>query len=97
MIPALLLGDFQYLNNDYLCQINYVNVRSILVNGTLAYGIPMYITIGCCIYTWKKMQRENNHLFHTMTRIQQMIARRDLIVLFQICLLIGLLMIIIIT
>jgi hypothetical protein len=55
MIPALLLGDFKYLVNDYLCQIDYTNFRSIGVNGTLAYGFPIYATIGCYFYTLKKI------------------------------------------
>ena len=78
MIPALLLGDFEYLVNDYLCQIDYSNVRSILLYGTLSYSIPMFITAGCYVYTLRNMRRGNNNLIHTMTRIQQMNARRDL-------------------
>ena len=94
MIPFLLLDDFKYLNNHFYCQINYLNIQSTLVRGTLVYGIPMGITIECYIYTLKKMRKINNSLIQKMTQIQQMTARRDLVVLFRICLLVGLLTII---
>ncbi|CAF0963939.1 unnamed protein product [Adineta steineri] len=92
IIPTFVLGDFKYLVDDYHCQIEYQSMRSTLLNGTLAYMIPMNTTIGCYMYTVRKMRQGNNSLIHTMTHIQQVTARRDLIVLFRICILLGLLM-----
>jgi len=92
MIPALLFGHFKYLVNDYYCQIEYTDLRSMTSNGTLIYGIPVYTTVGCYLYTLRKTRRENHGLMHTMTQIQRISARRDLIVLSRICILLGLLL-----
>ncbi|UJR20220.1 hypothetical protein I4U23_023351 [Adineta vaga] len=92
-IPTFLLDDFKYLNTDYHCQIEFTSIRSTMLNGTLAYVIPMDITIGCYMYTVRKMRQGNNSLIQTMTHIQKITARRDLIVLFRICILLGLLMV----
>lgn len=92
IIPTYLLNDFQYLVDDYHCQIAFTNYRSTLLNGVLVYSIPMSLTSGCYIYTLRKMRRGNNHFNETMTEIQKISARRDLLVLFRICLLLGLLM-----
>ncbi|CAF1029813.1 unnamed protein product [Adineta steineri] len=92
MIPGLLLGNFKYLKDDYLCQIDYTSLQDICMNGILAYAIPLYTTIGCYLYTLRKMRRGNNRLILTMTQIQQISARRDLIVLSRICTLLGLLL-----
>ncbi len=91
VLPAPLLGVFQYSVADYYCQIEYANFRSLLIFTSLAYVIPMNITIGCYIYTMKKIRRGNNNLIQTMTLIN---AHRDLVVLFRICLLLGLIAIV---
>ncbi len=39
------------------------------------------------------MRKGNNSLIHTMTHIQRMNARRDLVVLFRICVLLGILLV----
>jgi hypothetical protein len=92
MIPSLLLGDFKYSVDNYSCENEYTNLRSIFVDASLSYFIPMFITIGCYFYTLRKTRRENNDLIQTMTQIQQISARRDLVVLFRICIVLGLLM-----
>lgn len=90
-IPTLLLGDFRYSANDYNCQNDTTNLRSAFMSGTLTYIVPLNITNGCYIYTLRKMRRGNNSFMQTMTQIQQISARRDLVVLFRVCILIGLL------
>ncbi|CAF1500353.1 unnamed protein product [Adineta steineri] len=87
MIPALLLGYFKYSNNDYLCQIDYTSLQKAGMTGMLAYAFPVYATMGCYYYTLRKVKKGNHNLV-------QASARRDLIVLFRICILVGLLMII---
>jgi hypothetical protein len=92
IVPTLLLGDFQYLPDDYHCQIEYTSMRSTMLNGTLAYVIPMNITMGCYVHTLRRMRRGHHSLTQAMTHIQQVTARRDLIVLFRICIVLALLM-----
>ncbi|CAF0866170.1 unnamed protein product [Adineta steineri] len=87
MIPGLLLGYFKYSNNDYLCQVDYTSLKNTCINGMLSYAFPVYATMGCYYYTLRKVRKRNHNLV-------QASARRDLIVLFRICILVGLLMII---
>jgi hypothetical protein len=54
MISALLLVDFEYLVYDYLCQNEYTNFLDICLNGLLAFGLSLYTTIRCYIYTLRK-------------------------------------------
>ena len=89
MISALLLDNFKYLVNDYLCQNDYANFLSICVNSLLTSGISLYTTIGCYIYTLRKIR---SGIIETMTQIEQISARRHLIGLFTIYILLGLLM-----
>ena len=92
VVPTLLMNDFEYLPDDYHCQIGFTNYRSTLLNGIVAYLVPMNITGGCYVYTLRKIRRGHTHLLENMSQIQQISARRDLIVLFRICLLLSLLM-----
>ena len=92
IIPTILVGDFEYLDTDYHCQILYTSMRSTMLNGTLAYAIPMNITTRCYMYTWRKMRRGNDSLIQTMTEPQKISARRDVVVLFLICILLALLL-----
>ena len=93
VLSSLFLGDFKYNIDDYFCQIQYSNLRGLLVNSTTNYLIPMYITVGCYVFTMRKLRKGNNHLILTMPYIQQTIARRNSVVLFRICLLVGILLI----
>ena len=90
MSPALLVADLKYIKNDYYCQIDFRNLRNILANATVIYLIPIVITFGCYIYTWKNMRRSKNSLIQTTVHNQKLIARRDIIVLSRICILFGL-------
>ncbi len=90
-LPSLLLGYFSYSVDDYNCQNDSTNLRSVFMNGSLVYVIRVNIINGCYFYTLIKMRQENNSLMETMTQIQQINARRDLVVLFRICVLNGLL------
>ncbi|UJR11234.1 hypothetical protein I4U23_015416 [Adineta vaga] len=73
LIPSFFLDGFKYSVNNYYCENDYRNIRSTVFN----------------VYTWRKMHRRDNHLLQTMTRIQEMNARRDLVVLFRICIIHG--------
>lgn len=94
MIPSFVLGDYKYSIDDYYCQNDISNLRSSYLNSALAYSIPVSVTIGCYIYTLIKIRRRNNSLIQTMTQIQLISVRRDLVVLFRICLLLGIIMIV---
>ena len=90
-IPALSLGYFKYSPHDHYCQVEYTNFRILPVNAFFDYIIPMSITTGCYVYTLRKLRGENRDV---MTQIQQTRARRDVIILSRICLLLGILLII---
>ena len=94
MIPSLCLDDFKYSINDYSCQLDYTNYRSVLMNGTLSFAIPMGIIVACNAMTIKKMRKRNGNLIQRMTQLQRMIAQRDLVVLFRLFIVLGILMII---
>jgi hypothetical protein len=93
ILPNLLLGDFKYLIDDYHCQVELTDIRNGLLDAGLAYLIPVSISTGCYIYTLRKIRRGQNSLLQTMTHIQQITTRRDIIVFFRICILNGLLMV----
>jgi hypothetical protein len=94
MIPSFVLGDYKYSIDDYYCQNDLSKMRSSFLNSALAYSIPVSVTIGCYIYTLIKIRQRNNNLLQTMTQIQLISARRDLVVLFRICILLGIIMIV---
>ncbi|CAF0929913.1 unnamed protein product [Adineta ricciae] len=91
MIPGLFLGDYIYSQGDYLCQIDYTKWKNIILNGILAYYIPINVTIGCYFYTLRKIKQDRHSTVFTVARIQQVTARRDLIVISRLCVLFGLL------
>ncbi len=91
-IPGLLLGTFKYFDDGYTCQIDFTNLKDLFLNGILAYGLALYTATGCYFYTVRKTRRRSNSLINTMTHIQQASARRDVIVLYRICMLVGLMM-----
>ena len=92
MIPTLLLGYYRYVPDDNICSHEITILQSAVLTSFLAYIIPVSITTGCYVYTLKKMRRGNNSLLHTMTQIQQKSARRDLVVLLRICILLAILL-----
>jgi len=93
ILPNLLHGDFKYLIDDYHCQVELTDIRNGLLDAVLAYFIPVSISTGCYIYTLRKIRKGKNSLIQTMTHIQQITTRRDVIVLFRICILHGLLIV----
>jgi hypothetical protein len=52
----------------------------------------MNISIKCYFYTLGEIRRGNNVLLQTMSPIQRMSARCDLVVLSRICIILGLLL-----
>jgi hypothetical protein len=85
ILPALLFDHFEYVTNDFHCQIPYTSFRSIFLYGAIIYVVPLTITIGCYVFTLRK-----SRLRQTMTQIQRLTIQRDIIVLFRICILLGL-------
>ncbi|UJR20206.1 hypothetical protein I4U23_023337 [Adineta vaga] len=86
LLPNVILKDFDYISQEYHCQIQFENIRAVCCAGIVLYGIPIYITVGCYIYTLRRIRNENQ-IRHHLTQIQLVTARRDLIVLFRICIL----------
>lgn len=91
-LPNLFLGDFEYIIEDFRCQISYKNNRASLITAALIYFVPISITFGCYIFTLRKI-RNRNDLRQHMTHMQLITARRDLIVFFRIFILFGLMII----
>ncbi|CAF1135816.1 unnamed protein product [Adineta steineri] len=87
--PALFLNRFEYLPDDYHCQIPYGNFQTIILYGIIIYIIPLTITIGCYIFTLRKMHNENNRFRQIITQIQRFIIQREMNILFRLCILLG--------
>ncbi|UJR11265.1 hypothetical protein I4U23_015447 [Adineta vaga] len=93
LIPSFFLDGYKYSVENYYCENDYRNIQSTFFNGAFSYSIPLEVTTTCYVYTWMKMHRRDNNLLQTMSRIREMSARRDLIVLFRICIIHGLLLV----
>jgi hypothetical protein len=78
VIPVLLLGTFQYLPEDYHCQIPIYNVRGLLIGLSLVHMIPISLTTICYIYTMMYIRK----ISATVKSIRQQARdRRDFLVL----------------
>lgn len=85
ILPALLFDYFEYLINDFHCQIPYRGIQTICLYGTVIYIIPLTITIGCYFFTLRK-----SRLRQMVSQIQRVAIQRDVIILFRICIHLGL-------
>lgn len=92
-LVIVLLGYFQFLVDYRICIYDLANFPQVCLIGFIAYAIPMNFTIGCYYYTLRSVRQNSNGLLQTMTHVQLAGARRDLVVHFRICVLLGLLMI----
>lgn len=87
------LGYFPFQIDHQICFYDLSNFGQVVLIGFLAYVIPMNITIGCYYYTLRQVRLNSTNLRSTMTRIQLANARRDLLIHFRICVLLGLLLV----
>ena len=85
ILPAFVLDQFEYVVNDYHCQIPYTESRTIFLYGAIIYVVPLTITVGCYFFTLR-----NSRMRQAMTQVQRLAVQRDIIVLFRICLLLAL-------
>jgi hypothetical protein len=81
VIPVFLLGTFEYLENDYHCQIALYNIRGLITGLTLVHLLPNSLTAICYIYTVIYIRKSSNTMKTTRQRISD---RRDLFVLTRI-------------
>lgn len=78
VIPVYLLGTFEYLSNDFHCQIALTNIRGLLIGLTLVHMLPISLTTICYIYTIVYIRKRSNIIRTTRQRVSD---RRDLLVL----------------
>jgi hypothetical protein len=78
VIPVYLFGLFEYLHNDYHCQIALNNIHGLFLGLSLVHLIPISLTTICYIYTVIYICRRSNSMRTTRQRVSD---RRDLFVL----------------
>jgi hypothetical protein len=78
VIPIYLLGIFEYLHNDYHCQIALSNIRGLFLGLSMVHLIPISLTTICYIYTVVYICQSSNSIRTTRQRVSD---RRDLFVL----------------
>ncbi|CAF0983486.1 unnamed protein product [Adineta steineri] len=88
VIPVLLLRTFEYLSQDYHCQIAIYNVRGLIMGLSMVHMIPISLTTICCIYTMMYIRRRS--VIRKSIR-QQANDRRDFLVLKRIFILLSIL------
>ena len=84
--PVLLLGTFDYLPDDYHCQIDLRNIHGLLVGLFVVYLFPVSLTSMCYVWTMTYMCRRSA----VVKNIQQQVNdRRDAVVLSRVFMLLG--------
>ncbi|CAF4107867.1 unnamed protein product [Adineta steineri] len=88
LLPSLLIGDIEYLENDFHCQVAPTNMRSSLTVCLIGFLAPFTIILYCYGYTIYYVRKHNSTI---ITIKQRTILRRDLIILKRIILLLTVL------
>lgn len=78
VIPVYFLGLFEYLPNDYHCQIAIDNTRGLILGLSLVHMIPVSLTTICYIYTTIYIRKSSARV---RSMRQQIKDRRDFFVL----------------
>jgi hypothetical protein len=86
VIPVLLLGTFEYLPNDYHCQIAIYNIRGLLIGLSLVHFIPVSLTTACYIYTMMYIRKSRAIVKSARQKAKD---RRDFLVLTRVLVLLG--------
>jgi hypothetical protein len=86
VIPVYLLGTFEYLPNDFHCQIALNNIRGLLTGLTLVHMLPISLTTTCYIYTVIYIRKRSDKIRNSRQRASD---RRDLSVLKRIFILLA--------
>ncbi len=78
LLPSLLIGDIEYISNDYHCQFAPTSIRGSLIIYSLGFVFPFSVTIFCYIWTMCSIRHQTAAL---VTINQQIHIHRDLIIL----------------
>jgi len=78
VIPVYLFGAFEYIPEDYHCQISVNNIKGLLTGLSLVHMIPISLTTVCYIYTIRFLRKRRHAL---RPKVQRASDRRDLCVL----------------
>jgi hypothetical protein len=86
VIPVYLLGTFEYLHDDFHCQIALSNIRGLLIGLALVHMIPISLTTICYIFTAIYIRKCSTTVKTTRQRNSD---RRDYLVLKRIFILLS--------
>lgn len=78
LTPSLVIGDIEYISNDYHCQFSLASVRGSLTVCSVGFLCPFTLTLFCYIYTMYRVHQQSLAL---LTLNQQRSVRRDLFIL----------------
>ena len=84
--PVLLLGFFEYLPNDFHCQIAVENIHGLLMAISVVHTIPLSLATVCYLYTTAYIRKRSARV---RTVRQQVNDRRDFLVLTRMFTLLG--------
>jgi hypothetical protein len=77
-LPSLLIGDIEYIFNDYHCQFAPTSIRGSLTVYSVGFVFPFSVTVFCYIWTMCSIRKQTAAL---ITINQQINIHRDLIIL----------------
>jgi hypothetical protein len=86
MLPSLLLGDIEYLSNEYHCQVPPTNIRATVIITFFVYLLPFCAIAICYVRTIFHVRTETTVL---VTIKQHASTHRDLIVSTRVVIVLG--------
>jgi len=89
IIPALILHEFQYISQNYYCQVLYTNLGGLIFVAFIIFYVPM-TGIGSIYFYIIYYTRKNNG--QAILQNRQRANQRDLVVLRRIIILVGMLL-----
>ncbi|CAF3796568.1 unnamed protein product [Rotaria sordida] len=88
VIPSLLIGDMEYLHNDYHCQVAPSSMRGSLIVCVLGFLFPFIIIACSYVYTIYYIRQHSSTIITTKQRKSM---RRDMIILKRVLIILTLL------
>ncbi|CAF0901810.1 unnamed protein product [Rotaria sordida] len=88
LIPSLLIGDMEYLHNDYHCQVAPSSMRGSLIVCVLGFLFPFIIIACSYVYTIYYIRQHSSTIITTKQRKSM---RRDMIILKRVLIILTLL------
>ena len=78
LLPSLLIGDIEYLVNDYHCQFAPTSIRGSLTVYSIGFVLPFSVTVFCYMWTIRCIQQQTARL---LTINQRISMQRDVVIL----------------